>query len=255
MISCKLIGGLGNQMFQIATTQALALANNVECCFADSYTPNQGNNALSYRDTIFNKVYLTEKVIRAGYHCKEPHFTYNPLPFEDMMVLSGYFQSPKYFDKYRNEILDLFLWKEKVDKIKNDLVELLKNSVSLHVRRGDYIGNPNLEVLGRQYYYLAEKYIFENGGFDNLLIFSDDIPWARENFPKDAIYIRNLEDYEEMYLMSLCNHNIIANSSFSWWGAYLNKNPEKIVTAPKKWFKEGSGLSSKDIYTNKMIVI
>jgi len=253
MISCKLKGGLGNQMFQIAAAQALAWKIGHDTIFNDSNTPNQGNRALYYKDTVFNKIdFVTANLLGKVY--LEPNFTYDKLP-EKPLMLSGYYQSPKYFEYYRDEIIDMFVWKEKIEKLKVKFKSILTNSISVHIRRGDYVGNSNLKLLDGYYYHFAEKYFSESVGYDNILIFSDDMEWAKANFTKNAYYIEGLEDYEEMYLMSLCTHNIIANSSFSWWGAYLNVNPHKTVIAPEKWFTAESEFISKDIYTEKMILL
>ena len=260
MISCKLIGGLGNQMFQIATTKALALANNVGCCFGDSNTPNQGRNAFEYKYSVFLNTPFHPFIYKTLY--REPTFTFSPIPFKDEMMLSGYFQSPKYFDTYKEDIQKLFLRQDKLTILKKKYRAKLKDSVSIHIRRGDYVDNPNLELLD-DYYIKALDLILGHLKIKNILVFSDDIIWTKLYFSKKLStyeakkvhYIERLEDYEDMYLMSLCRHNIIANSSFSWWGSYLNKNPNKMVIAPMKWFKEGSGLSEVDIYTKEMIVI
>lgn len=110
----------------------------------------------------------------------------------------------------------------------------------MHIRRGDYLVSPghyiNLDV---EYYKNALKYI-DNPG--SILIFSDDISWCKDNFKGDKyIFIENEKDYIDIYLMSLCNNNIIANSTFSWWGAWLNTNPNKIVISPNKWFGPAKG--------------
>lgn len=121
--------------------------------------------------------------------------------------------------------------------------------MSIHVRRGDYINNPETfklhGVCGLDYYHAAIEYITKRTNTPVFYIFSDDISWAEENIKSknQMIFVKETphgKDYFEMYLMSVCKHNIIANSSFSWWGAWLNKSPEKIVIAPKKWMNETS---------------
>ncbi|MDD3060131.1 MAG: alpha-1,2-fucosyltransferase, partial [Sulfurimonas sp.] len=121
------------------------------------------------------------------------------------------------------------------------------NSVSLHVRRGDYVSNKNATsyhgVSSLDYYYNAIETISKKISNPILYIFSDDIPWVRENLivSLPIVFIENTNTdrpFEDIYLMSLCKHNIIANSTFSWWGAYLNSNLEKNVIAPKKWFND-----------------
>jgi hypothetical protein len=109
-------------------------------------------------------------------------------------------------------------------------------------------------VLPQEYYYRALNYLWEVETADNILVFSDDIEWCQKNFlaQYDKIhYVTGLKDWEELYLMSLCTNNIVANSSFSWWGAYLNRNKSRKVFAPKPW----TASHNDDIYFNGMIAI
>jgi hypothetical protein len=117
-----------------------------------------------------------------------------------------------------------------------------KNAVSIHIRRGDYVLNTSTNkhhgVCNLDYYEAAVEYIREKIESLTFFIFSDDIAWVKENLKLDnAVFVSSpeIKDYEELILMSKCKHNIIANSSFSWWGAWLNQNPDKIVIAPRQW--------------------
>ena len=119
-------------------------------------------------------------------------------------------------------------------------------SVSIHVRRGDYVNHPLFGgICDKAYYQRAITYIQEKTDCDYYIIFSNDIKWCEENLSallmgKNVVFVnwnKGKDSYQDMYLMSRCNYNIIANSSFSWWGAWLNNNPEKIVVAPKIWMK------------------
>ena len=161
--------------------------------------------------------------------------------------LIGHFQSYKYFEEYRDSILKEFQFSTKMlsSKTKTIVTEIQKcNSVSLHVRRGDYLNGYYYETLGKvcgiDYYRRAVDFICNKLDNPYFFIFSDDPKYVSENLQiKNATYVDfNLGDdsWQDMYLMSLCNHNIIANSTFSWWGAWLNKNPQKIVVAPSRWF-------------------
>ena len=162
----------------------------------------------------------------------------------------GFWQSEKYFiDKEKEIRADLTLKdavgpkaQEVSAKIKN-----AKNSISLHVRRGDYVSdaktNEHHGTCGPEYYVQALEYITSEIGKDIIVfIFSDDIEWVKDNMPMSypAVYVSSLDipDYEELMLMSQCHHHIIANSSFSWWGAWLNPRPDKIVIAPKQWIRK-----------------
>lgn len=237
------MGGVGNQLFQIASTYAHAREYGFECGFdlQHTYLPLQGKPASTYIPSLYATV---PQIKLEDYNLntyKEPHWEYHPIPPKDNVLLNGYFQSPRHFDKYRKEILDLFLNDEVdigiVKRLEYNYSVELKNSISAHVRRGDYLKFPNIHpTQGTGYYLDAIRSITAETGDACILIFSDDILWCKENFRGANIrFIEGLPDYEDMILMSLCKHNVISNSSFSWWGSYLNKNPDKIVYAPKLW--------------------
>jgi len=162
----------------------------------------------------------------------------------------GYFQSEQYFENIRHILLQEFTIKGDVSnytkKIANIINTSHKSTVSLHIRRGDYIFNKQSnDVHGAcslDYYEKATDLMTEKFKDIHYFIFSDDIAWAKENLKvKNCIYIESEEKripHEDIYLMSLCEHNIIANSSFSWWGAWLNRNSKKTIIAPKRWFAD-----------------
>lgn len=196
---------------------------------------------------------LKKKIPHSSCYYKEPHFHVDSALFKNKrdLYIEGYWQSEKYFSEYRDELLQLFtlkdeihgetqLYKENIDKIE---------SVSLHIRRGDYITDHKTNnyhgICSVDYYRDAVEMIIRNISDPHFFIFSDDLDWAKENldFIDNITFVeiqKNIPDHEEMYLMSICKHNIIANSSFSWWGAWLNQNTDKIVIAPKKWFNDSS---------------
>lgn len=184
---------------------------------------------------------------------REPHFQYteNILNIKSDAYLFGYWQSPKYFDAYRTILLHEFTPKSKLSAKCYEYENLIKacNSVSIHIRRGDYISNSEANsyhgTCPIPYYKEAVNLILSKVEDAHFFIFSDDLPWVKENFSfiTDKTFIEeanSVHDFEEMYLMSKCSHNIIANSSFSWWGAWLNQNPDKTVIAPQKWFTDPS---------------
>jgi hypothetical protein len=257
MITTHLKGGLGNQMFQIAVAYALALDNNDECSFyLDNPGNEQGHEARNYVDNVYRNIReLSENKVNLINYI-EPKFNYSPIPYRRDLVLQGFFQSEKYFSNHRKEIIDLFKNKDLISQVKFDF----ENSVSIHVRRGDYVTDPYiaafLPALSIDYYKRALFFIESLVQIDHILVFSDDIGWCRANF-KDAriIFVEGQPDYIDMYVMSLCNHNIIANSSFSWWGAYLNENENKIVFAPVKWFGFAFKEDWRDIYCEGWIKI
>jgi len=160
--------------------------------------------------------------------------------------LEDYYQGEKYFEDIKKTIGEEFTLKKPLGPEAQAVAENISKceAVSLHVRRGDYVYNNKLkniiQPLPATYYLNAIKTINEQANNPHLFIFSDDIEWVKNNLklPSPATYVSQsaIRDDEELLLMSLCKHNIIANSSFSWWGAWLNKNPNKVVIAPEKWF-------------------
>ncbi len=165
------------------------------------------------------------------------------------IYLNGYFQSENYFIENENTIREDFTFKKDISDENLYLLKLIKKheSISIHIRRGDYISNKSTNkthgVCSLEYYKKAVEYISEKVHNPFFFIFSDDVEWVTKNLKipyQNKIVTANIKtnNYNDMRLMSGCKHNIIANSSFSWWGAWLNKNPDKIVIAPKKWFAD-----------------
>jgi hypothetical protein len=257
MVSSYLMGGLGNYLFQIAAGYSKSLdlgekfiinPNNIQVVHKpiDIYMDN------ILKNLIFDNNFVTSQIYN------EPHFHYSPIP--DFMLptyLHGYFQSEKYFKHNRNKILEFFTCDDVINKIHEKYKNNLSNgSCSIHVRRGDYLNLPDHHPTQDMEYY--KKAISIVGSDKTFFIFSDDIRWCKENFNflDNVIYCENNEDYEDLYLMSLCDDNIIANSSFSWWGAWLNKNESKKVISPKKWFGPSkSNFITNDIYCEKWVVL
>jgi hypothetical protein len=181
----------------------------------------------------------------------EPEFSYTPIP-EGATLLEGYYQSEKYFLDNIEEIHKIFSFKQEVvDRVVKENIEILSSDrpkVSMHLRRGDYLKWPKHHpVLDISYFKKATQKFPSNSMF---IVFSDDIEWCKDNFPDgDYVFMEGKKDYEDLCLMSLCDHNCIANSTFSWWGAWLNKNPEKIVVAPENWFGPAySHFDTADLY-------
>jgi hypothetical protein len=188
----------------------------------------------------------------AGYH-----YTEIPDYPNRNILLYGYFQSEKYFKDYEDEVRNLFMSYdvELSDEIKGLLEN--ENTCSIHVRRGDYLNSPNHHPTQSMNYYMkAIKKMPKDSVF---LVFSDDIEWCKQNFPdvpEKFKFIEGNKDYEDLYIMSHCKNNIICNSTFSWWGAWLNRNENKVVVAPGVWF--GPALAShdtKDLYCENWIKI
>jgi len=249
MITSRLMGGLGNQMFQIAAAHALARRNGDTAVFDlnSCYTPKQGNVASTYMDNVLSRVGRGVVVPKNRY--TEPKFSYSEIPYSEDTILDGHFQSEKYFEDYSEEIIKLF----NIDL--KDIFKLSyhfeawgtssKPTTSIHIRRGDYLQLPNYyKMLGADYYKEAMDLI----GDSHFIFISDDIEWVKENFVGDGfIYSPFTSEVLDLTLMTMCDNNIISNSSFSWWGAYLNGNPDKKIIAPNEWFGRDGHNDTDDI--------
>jgi hypothetical protein len=258
MVSIYLMGGLSNMMFQIAMIYSLAKENNVEFAIDFEHGEFTQKPGHIYRGIIYKNI--KEMCILPNpltYLIKEPSFSYNKVEYKDNTLYRGYYQSEKYFINYKNEIIDMFSNEDILNELKNKYKDILSNSLSIHVRRGDYMKIQNFHPFpGLEYYTNSIKYIDEKKKIDKILVFSDDMQWCKSNLTDNRIiFIENQKDYEDLYLMSLCENNIIANSSFSWWGSYLNKNNDKIVCAPKTWFGLAFKDNWNDLYYEKTIII
>lgn len=253
IITCDLSGGVGNQLFQVAAT--ITAANKFRCvAMFDSklhFLPLQGNTTETYKNNIFKKIIFTENIPFSQ------TYTQNGFHFTDITEilpgtkLHGGFQSEKYFDPAL--ILDVF------SPDKNIMKELTKKygdvskKTSIHVRRGDYLKlYPHHIFVGEDYYNRAIG-VLPN---EEYVVFSDDIDWCKQFFKGNKFTFVKDTDYNELYLMSMCRNNIIGNSTFSWWGAYLNLHIDKQVIAPKNWFGPGySEWNTSDLIPTTWIVL
>jgi hypothetical protein len=269
MIVVQLIGGLGNQLFQYAAAKSLAIEKKEKLCIDVSQFENYKlhNYALNHFNIVSNiykrpNIYLRK--IKSFYQknilYKEVDFEYNPELINlkaDVIYLEGYFQSEKYFLKYEKEIRKDFEIITTLKRITQKTIEQIQkvNSVSVHIRRGDYLTNPVHNTNKENYYEKALELIESRVNNPVFFVFSDDMDWVKLNFStkQETVFIDfndALTNFEDLKLMSSCKHNIIANSSFSWWGAWLNQNPDKIVIAPKQWFNDDSICSDDVIPTS-----
>jgi len=275
MIVAEINGGIGNQLFQYASAKSLSLFHKVELKlnvnpFGDKYMPRELRSRpfdldhfnipeirvdksisdLYLKEFIFQKIFQNIKPNYKRKIYKEPFFHFDPHFFEAGrdIYLKGLRQSEKYFKPFETEIRSLLEFKNTIVNPFHEIAKKLKfeNSISVHVRRGDYHTNISKEVLGLlpfEYYQNAINLMKSKVNPDKFYFFSDDIDWVKENFNiPGSEYISGgvtRNHIEDLYLMTQCRHNIIANSSFSWWGAWLNNNPDKIVIAPDKWFNKG----------------
>lgn len=291
MIITQLTGGLGNQMFQYACGFSISISKG----YKYGYFFENPIGVYSKRKFELNIFHVKGKLLSSPEFTKaqfgdrglikylkkmiklpitqpyerveEKGFPYNQIipNIKDCSILSGYWQSEKYFQNNKKQIMNDFLFKYKITDDKN--LYILKkirenNAVSIHVRRGDYISDKNTNkfhgICSITYYQKAIQMIKRRVKNPLFIVFSDDPTWSRSNIKdKNAEYVNwNAGDssWIDMYLMSHCRHNIIANSSFSWWGAWLNKIKNKVVIAPKQWFQDKS-IDTRDLVPKSWLKI
>ena len=275
MIIANLVGGLGNQMFQYAAGRALSLERGVPLRIdVGEFSHHSIHQGFELGRVFAAPVALIEsadlyevlgwrsfrpamrvlsrpeaRFIRGNSLVVEPHFHYfsgiKQVP--SSCYLRGYWQSERYFstasDSIRADFTFCLPMSEKNEQVAAEISSA--KAVSLHVRRGDYVNDPHtLSVHGvcsLEYYGRAVRYVAERVTDPIFFVFSDDTDWVKKhlqiNHPCRYVdHNRGQESYNDMRLMSLCKHHIIANSSFSWWGAWLNSGSDKIVVAPVRWF-------------------
>src|SRR3989344_5676314 len=276
MIIVKLKGGMGNQMFQYAIGRELSIKHNtslgLDLTFLLDRTPRPRSHRFTFYDyylDIFNinaeivsqsKVplicrtfkgkiglyfdYFRRKFLKLPGTEKSFNFDSSIFNIGPDIYLDGYWQSPKYFSDVEDVIRKDFIFKEELPENIKSLMKEIKdsNSLCIHVRRGDYIGNPVHDIVGKEYYDEGINKIKNLVKIDKIYVFSNDKKWCEENlhFNFPTMFVgeeysgKNAEGH--MYLISGCKYFIIANSSFSWWGAWLSERKEKIVVCPKQWF-------------------
>ena len=234
------LSGVGNQLFCVATTLSYAIDNDMYAYFPQL---SSDHHIKKYRNIFYKNLSTGTYDVSENVHL-EPHFHYSKIPTSDKnLKIKGYFQSWKYFNHNRDKILNLLNIKDLKESIRNKFKDY-SDYISIHVRRGDYLELSDYHHnLSLEYYKKAISVFGEDKKF---LIFSNDLEWCKDNFNflKNVEFSPTNEDWEDIVLMSTCKHNIIANSSFSWWGAWLNESPNRKVICPKKWF--GPKYSNKE---------
>lgn len=275
MILIKLKGGLGNQMFQYSLAKILAQKNNCNILMDNSFFHNNVQNSIythrNFELSVFNisekvalysdieyfhKLSIKNKVFKhLGLNYPKVHdeqsfrYTSDVLTLKDPVYLKGYFQSYKYLMESEDLIRKIFSFSlDQIDNVNKNILFEIENSfsISVHVRRGDYIQDQATQNFHGNcdinYYLKSISFLASKNPECRLFFFSDDMDWVKKQFfhlPYRKRFIdHNIDEnsWKDMFLMSSCKHNIIANSSFSWWGAWLNNNKEKVVIAPIKWF-------------------
>ena len=289
-IIVKLQGGLGNQLFQYAFGVAFKLKYNALVTYDTHMYTRKESDVLTKRTLEIEKLIggLTEvdqkklkryhwslskaNLIKYWVHKLKgnlPAIIMNDLNAINFKTLSknmyadGYWQSEKYFVEFRKELLNDLKFKISNEVHFESIYDQIKantTTCSVHIRRGDYVTNElynNVYLqLTKSYYDLAMNHIMKYDPDTKFIIFSDDMDWVKDNLKfENAIYCSNMNSaIEDLHLMSLCSHNIIANSTFSWWGAWLNNNKNKIVVSPKYWFNDVEK-NKNDIIPNSWIKI
>lgn len=247
-------GGLGNQMFQYAL--AMAFKKKGVPVKLDTYWYNRNDSHNGYElDTIFNAsfpIYTHNRFLRKVLKLFFKRYRYKGASFDSSALsqkrkqLIGYWTSYRYFSDVENEIRSAFTFPPLKKRHNIDYLNKIKNteSVSVHVRRGDYVNNNRYEgVATTEYYRNAINVLQSEMSHLHFFFFSDDLEWCRNEFSQfNATFVSGnsgSSSFRDLQLMSSCRHNIIANSTFSWWAAWLNCNPDKKVIAPKGWYSTG----------------
>ena len=258
MITCNIIGGLGNQLFQIFATISYALKHKQVFCF--TYKTMTGQRPMYWDNFLSTLKLFTNPRMMPNVQIVDEPLYYTVVPNnQHNIMLTGYFQNPAYFKEYYKSICRMIRLDAQKEKIKENMQDIdFNNSISMHFRQGDYLLLPDhYKILTTDYYKNSLNHIKERKRelmkegkgipLIKVLYFCEDydiaavidiIKQLKEVYPLIE-FIRapsDLEDWQQLLMMSCCQHNIIANSTFSWWGAYFNSNPEKIVCTPAEWF-------------------
>lgn len=294
MITCNLMGGLGNQIFQIFATISYSMKCKIPFRFLNVETLG-GNNNITQRNTFWNSFFsrlssfLMDKLPSEYHLLREQQFEYIEIPIIDDenkfetetieivkkkdIILYGYYQSYKYFKENESAIFKMI----QLEKMKNNLLiklnftkdNELKDTISLHFRIGDYKKIQHIHPLATYEYYERSLTYLQNlypNKIFNILYFCEDVDLEDvfihiEKLQTVFLFYdfqrceSTLEDWEQMLLMSLCDHNIIANSSFSWWGAYFNTNIHKTVCFPLLWFGSSINKNTNDLFPPEWVKI
>jgi hypothetical protein len=274
------MGRLGNQMFQFASTLGIASRLNtiarfpIENCFnyqeSGPFDPAIGR-CMSVKCDLIDcfeispEYFIPQRHIHQGYYYHETEFGYNPgvESIYDDCLLNGYFQTEKYFSEFRELILSQLTFKSPYRELASEYIENIRRDkkssvlVSIHVRRGDYVMFPDHHpVCSKEYYSSAIEEMKKLDSEAIFIVFSDDVEWCKKEFAGENYIVNEIGNpYAEMCAMSLCDHNIMANSSFSWWGSWLNRNPNKKVIAPSRWFGNLIKKDTSDVYFENVKII
>lgn len=269
MVIIKISGGLGNQMFQYALYRKMVcLGKDAKLDLSFYQNDRYGRELklnifeITYKEasekecrklgectyTAFDKLRRKITGYKRSYYLEDLDKGFQPEIFDkENIYLDGYWQCEKYFADIRELLLKEFQFPQKISSYSCKILEEIEKcpAVSIHVRRGDYLTEENKKIYGnictREYYKNSIDWFRKHIRTPYFFLFSDDIEWTKKNIWEPGMKIvekaKDKKDYEDMFLMSKCKHHIIANSSFSWWGAWLNAYENKLVIAPGKWFQ------------------
>jgi hypothetical protein len=264
-ITTNHMGGMGNVMFKLAAAISLALDNNVNYIFSNEFVRQTDKDVVCdgfndyriYYDNILRNINFIDK-LPSPYRTHEESTTFNYQPIQysqgENLLLKGHYQSEKYFINNKEHIINLFKPTEIIEQIILEKLPDIQNSSSIHIRRGDYLNFPKHHPQQTLDYYMSAINLL---GVDrNYLIFSDDLNGVKTmfDFLPNKQFISLGKNYLDLYAISMCEHNIISNSTFGWWGAYLNKNKNKKVIGPNNWFGPAyAHFNTSDVLPNDWI--
>ena len=277
MLFAQLLGGLGNILFNVANLYSLSIDREMDFCVTNfTNTCTRRKEEADWLKTILKSVKKVNKrprTVKVKYNERGMNHQRIPNSKGKGMEVYGYFQSSKYFDHNKDKVIELFTeYKKDIQKTLDKKIPKTKKTISIHLRRGDYLKLQHAHVVQTESYYkeslekLATKLEYDSVNSMNkdykFIVFSDDIKWCKTKSKlfkslNDVFYMSGTTAVQDMYLMSMCNHNIIANSTFSWWGSFLNVNKNKIIIAPKLWFNPNYMKPEKwaDIYCKDWIIV
>ena len=253
MIGVKLMGGLGNQMFQYAVGRSLAEQNKTELLLDTSFLEDKNSGVTVFRDyelDLFpnikeNKLreqFPAFQVYEPFFHCDE---RIKNVTTDENLYLVGYWQTYKYFSDISDLIVDEFKFPDIIDEKTSSLKEKIisSNSVMINVRRADYLTDSLFENVEMDYYHKCIARMNELLDDPSFYVFSDDTEWCKENFTEEKFFVVDKSYAGPKYidylnLMTSCKHHVIPNSTFAWWAAWLNHNDDQIVMYPSKWFTD-----------------
>ena len=293
MVIVRLLGGLGNQMFQYAAARRLALAHDVPLKLDISWFAHAADRAYALHALNIQEAFATPEEVgeirgpstrgiprvlfrlrrrfKIGYDWTWIHertlSPADPRVFHARArtYLDGYWQSEKYFSDVEDTIRREFTSRDRLDAGTREILDRMATaqSVSVHVRRGDYVSHPRASrarsVCTPSYYQRCVAYLAERLGHLHLFVFSDDPDWVAANlrfeYPTTLVStVPARPEHEDLRLMSACRHHIIANSSFSWWGAWLNPHHDQLVLAPRRWMNDAR-VDDRDVVPARWIKV